>query len=112
MQDLAGSVLKVRDHGAKLTIDQLAEALYEGTPHLQNLAEKLARHHGQAQALSFYGLMGDDVRNFWRGIAKQLIDHAAEWEKNLGSSCVLSEQEQARLKALPRVPLTAGTTTV
>ena len=73
------SVLTIRDHNAKLTVSQLAEALYEGTPHLQNLAEKLARQHGNAQALSFYGLMGDDVRNFWRGIAKQIIDHAAEW---------------------------------
>lgn len=97
------SVLKVRDHAAKLTLDQLAEALYEGTPHLQNLAEKLARHHGQAGALSFYGLMGDDVQNFWRGIAKQMIDHAAEWEGNKGSSCNLSRRERDRLAALPRV---------
>jgi hypothetical protein len=60
MQD---SVLKVGDYGAKLTLSQLAEALYEGTPHLQNLAEKLARQHGKAGALSFFGLMGDDVQN-------------------------------------------------
>lgn len=103
MQDFDTSVLRVRDHDAKLTIDQLAEALYEGTPHLQNLAEKLARQHGSAGALTFYGMMGDDVRNFWRGIAKQLADHAAEWKTNEGSACVLSEQERARLKALPRV---------
>ena len=100
---LENSVLRVRDHGEKLTLDQLAEALYEGTPHLQNLAEKLAREHGQAGALSFYGLMGDDVQNFWRGIAKQLIDHASEWQANEGSGCILSERERARLKALPRV---------
>lgn len=97
------SVLEIRDHSAKLTTDQLAEALYEGTPHLQNLAEKLARQHGQAGALSFYGLMGDDVQNFWRGIAKQLIDHAAEWQVNEGSSCRLSDRERERLRALPRV---------
>jgi hypothetical protein len=103
MVDMEGSVLRVRDHGAKLTVDQLAEALYEGTPHLQNLAEKLARQHGKAGALSFYRLMGDDVRNFYRGIAKQLIDHAAEWEPNKGSSCSLSERERDRLKQLPRV---------
>lgn len=100
---LENSVLRIRDHGAKLTVDQLAEALYEGTPHLQNLAEKLARQHGRAQALSFYGLMGDDVQNFWRGIAKQIIDHAAEWEANQGSGCILSQRERARLKAMPRV---------
>lgn len=92
-----------RDFNAKLSVDELAEALYEGTPHLQNLAEKLARQHGTAGALSFYQMMGDDVQNFWRGIAKQLIDHAAEWEPNVGSGCVLSTRERARLKALPRV---------
>lgn len=100
---LDNSVLRVRDHSAKLTLDQLAEALYEGTPHLRNLAEKLARQHGKAGALSFYGLMGEDVQNFWRGIARQVIDHAAEWEPNQGSGCVLSERERARLKSLPRV---------
>lgn len=103
MSNFDQSVMKVRDHGAKLTIEQLAEALYEGTPHLQNLAEKLARQHGNAGALSFYHLMGDDVQNFWRGIAKQLVEHAAEWEANKGSSCTLSERERNRLKALPRV---------
>jgi hypothetical protein len=97
------SVLRVSDHKAKLTVDQLAEALYEGTPHLQNLAEKLARQHGQAQALSFYGLMGEDVRNFWRGIAKQLIEHASQWKSNVGSGCILADEERSRLKALPRV---------
>lgn len=73
------SVLTVRDYNANLTIDQLAEALYEGTPHLQNLAEKLARQHGKAGALTFYSMMSEEVRNFWRGLAKQMIDHAAEW---------------------------------
>lgn len=97
------SVLEVRDLNAKLTVAQLAEALYEGTPHLQNLAEKLARQHGEAGALTFFQMMGDDVQNFWRGIAQQLIDHAAEWEPNRGSGCVLSDRERARLKALPRI---------
>lgn len=103
IQKFEDSVMRIHDHNAKLTVDQLAEALYEGLPHLQNLAEKLARQHGKAGALSFYGLMGDDVRNFWRGIARQLIDHAAEWEPNQGSACILSDRERARLKALPRV---------
>lgn len=97
------SVFRIKDHKAKLTVEHLAEALYEGTPHLQNLAEKLARQHGTAGALTFYGLMGDDVRNFWRLIAKQLIDHASEWQPNEGGACVLSDKERARLKALPRV---------
>ena len=52
------------------------QKLYMKALILQNLAESLARQHGQAQALTFYGMMGNDVQNFWRGIAKQLIDHA------------------------------------
>ncbi len=87
----------------KLTVDELAEALYEGTPHLQNLAEKLARQHGKADALSFYSMMGTEVQNFWRGIAKQLIDHAKEWLPNEGSACILSEREKTRLRILPRI---------
>lgn len=86
-----------------LTINELAEALYEGTPHIQNLAEKLARQHGKAEALSFYSMMGDEVQNFWRSIAKKLIEHAKEWQPNEGSACVLSDKEMVRLKALPRV---------
>lgn len=103
MPALKSSVLEISDRQAKLTVDQLAESLYEGTPHLVNLAEKLARQHGQADALSFYKLMGDDVQNFWRGIAKQLIDHASHWLPNEGSGCVLDDQEAKRLMALPRV---------
>lgn len=86
-----------------LTVDQLAEALYEGTPHVQNLAEKLARQHGKADALTFYTMMGENVRNFWRGIAHQLIDHSKNWLPNDGCACVLEEAEQQRLASLPRV---------
>ncbi len=89
--------------GEKLTLDELACALYEGTSHLQNLAETLARQHGKAGALAFFGMMGEDIQNFYRGIAKQLIDHAKEWEENQGSGCVLSKPESERLKNLPRV---------
>lgn len=97
------SVLSIGDFNARLSVDQLAEALYEGTPHLQNLAEKLARQHGKAGALTFYGMNSEVVRNFWRGLAKQMIDHAAEWEPNVGSGCVLSKRELVRLAALPKV---------
>ena len=97
------SVLEIRDFNAKLTTDQLAEALYEGTPHLQNLAEKLARQHGKAGALTFYSMMSDDVRNFWRGIAQQIIDHSSEWQENQGCACILSGNERKRLRQLPRV---------
>lgn len=100
-----GKIVSVpTDQNAKLTVDQLALAMYEGYPHVQNLAEKLARTYGKAEALSFYNLMGDDIQNFWRGIAKQLIDHAKCWQGNDGCACVLDRVEQARLAALPRVP--------
>lgn len=84
-------------------VDQLACSLYEGTRQMANLAESLARKHGKAEALSFYGMMGDDIQNFWKGIAKQLIDHAKEWESNDGCACVLSDKESERLAKLPRI---------
>ena len=91
--------------GDKLDVDELACALYEGTPHLQNLAENMARKYGkECQALSFFDMMGEDVQNFWRGIARQIIEHSKEWEANQGSACCLSKRELKRLKALPRIP--------
>jgi hypothetical protein len=93
-----------KKHEDKLTVEELACALYEGMPHLQNLAEKTARHYGNGcTALSFFDLMGPHVQNFWMGIAKQIIEHSKEWEKNQGSACCLSKREQERLKNLPRV---------
>ena len=89
--------------GDKLTVGELACALYEGMPQLSNLAETLARHYGKAGALTFFDMMDENVQNFWMSIAKQLIDHAAEWEPNQGSACVLSQRERDRLEALPRV---------
>lgn len=88
----------------KLSVKELAEALYEGLPHVQNLAEKLARQHGKAEALTFFNMMGNDVQNFWMGIAQQLIDHAKHWEVNNGSSCVLDKEESKRIHELPRHP--------
>lgn len=92
-------------HDAKLNIQELACALYEGTRHVQNLAEKTARTYGKAGALTFFDMMGDDVQNFWRGIAKQIIDHSKHWEGNDGSACVLANAEQKRLAELPRVTM-------
>ena len=99
-----GVIIMPKDTAEKLTVKQLANAMYEGYPHVQNLAEKLARQHGKAQALTFFGMMGPDVQNFWMGIAQQIIDHAKHWEPNKGSSCCLDEEESERLKALPRHP--------
>lgn len=91
---------RMNDYNEKLTVDELAEAMYEGTRHVQNLAEKLARQHGKAGALTFFRLMGPAVQGFWRGVAQQLIDHSKEWLENQGSGCVLSEKELQRLKRL------------
>jgi len=96
--------LHARKQGDKLDVDELACALYEGTPHLSNLAETMARNYGNGcEALSFFDLMGAQVQNFWKGIAKQIIEHSKEWEKNEGSACRLSNRERERLRALPRV---------
>lgn len=103
MEPIHKSTLRGKGPSEKLSVDELAEALYEGTPHLSNLAEKLARQHGRAGALTYYALTSGDVRNFWRGIAAQLIQHASEWEPNEGSACVLSDRERQRLADMPQV---------
>ncbi len=82
------------------TVETLADALYEGKPTLANLAETLARQYGKADALSFFAMMGPDVQFFWTDIARQIIKHSKEWQKNSGSCCVLSEKETARLRAI------------
>lgn len=93
----------------KLSVKELAEAMYEGTQHVQNLAEKLARQHGDGcQALTYFNMMGEDIQNFWMGIAQQLIDHAKEWQPNSGSACMLSETESKRIMELPRHPELKG----
>jgi hypothetical protein len=92
--------LAAKKPGEKLTVEELACALYEGTPHLRNLAETLARQHGKAEALTFFDMMGDDVRRFWINIAQQLIDHSSHWLANDGCCCVLDDEEAARLKSL------------
>lgn len=62
---------------AKLTVRQLAEVMYEGTQHVENLAEKLARQHGNVKALTFFNMMPEYVQNFWISIAQKLIDFSA-----------------------------------
>jgi hypothetical protein len=88
----------------KLTVKELACALYEGTPHLHNLAETLARQHGKAGALTYFDMMGEDVQNFFMNIAQQLIDFGAGWDEGHGSSCVPSKELVKKLKSLPRHP--------
>lgn len=85
---------------AKHNIESLANALYEGLPTLQNLAEEMARQYGKAEALTWFKMMGDDVQFFWKDIARQIIEHSKEWEKNVGCSCGLSKKETQRLQKL------------
>ena len=95
--------LMLKTTNEKLTRDELACALYEGTQHLQNLAEKLARQHGDGtEALTFYDMMWPEVQNFWKLIADQLIEHASAWGPNEGSGCCMKPGEHEKLKALPR----------
>lgn len=105
MKDLPGYLgqLAKKKPGDKLTVGELACAMYEGSPHVQNLAEVTARNYSKAEALTFFDMMGPDVQNFWKGIAHQIIEHSKEYEKNEGSACRLSQKEMDRLKALPRV---------
>lgn len=97
-----------KDVDSKLEVRDLAEALYEGTPHLRNLAEKLAREHGKADAITFFNMAAVHVQNFWCNIAQQLIDHASKWEENQGSGCVLAAEETVRLMKLPIHPAISG----
>lgn len=100
MESIMGS-LAMTGKDEKLSEDELACALYKGMPHLQNLAEKLARQHGKAGVLSFYDLMGTGVQAFWKSIARQLIDHSKHWLVNDPSGrCCLDHEETVRLEEL------------
>lgn len=88
----------------QLTVAELACAIYEGTPHVQNLAEKLARQHSGAGALTWYDMNYDEVKNFYMHIAQQLIDHAKGWKPNQSGGCELLDSELERLKDIPWHP--------
>jgi hypothetical protein len=104
------ALLRAKKIDEKLTLDELACALYEGTHHVQNLAEKCARNYGKAGALPYYDMTSEDVRNFWRSIAQQIMAHSMQWEDNQGSGCVLAEVERRRLAELPRYGRDQGMT--
>jgi len=95
--------VEVKAKTLKDDIGKLAYDLYEGTPALQNLAEELARKHGKAQALCPFIMQSENVQNFYRTIAKMLIDHSKQWEPNQGCCCTLDPHERERLANLPRV---------
>ena|ERR1035437_3852399 len=85
----------------ELTIAELACALYEGTQHVQNMAEKLARQHSGAGALTFFDMNYPEVKNFWAHIATQIIEHSKGWKPNQSGGCELLPVELERLKKLP-----------
>lgn len=76
---------------APLSREMLAQALYEGTPHLINLAEKMARQYGKADAIPFYAMTSDKIREFWLSIADQIIEHSKHYGPNNGSSSTWNE---------------------
>lgn len=96
--------LTKKKHDEKLSVQELACSLYEGTPHLQNLAEKLARQHSGAGALTFFDMNYPEVKNFYMCIAQQLIDHARGWEPKQSGGCQLLPSELRRLQDLPQHP--------
>jgi hypothetical protein len=93
-----------KGHADKLTVGELACAIYEGMPHVQNLAEKLARQHSGAGALTWFDMNYPEVKNFYVHIAQQLIDHAQGWKPNQSGGCELTDEGLEKLKALPRHP--------
>lgn len=88
----------------KLTVGELACAMYEGMPHVQNMAEKLACQHSGARALTFFDMNYPEVKNFWMNIAQQIIDHSKGWKPNQSGGCELTPEELSRLRTLPTHP--------
>jgi len=86
----------LKGHDEKLTAVELAEVLYEGTPHLENLAEKLVRHHGEAEALTFFNMMPKRTQDFWVSIAEQLIAHSKLYGKHGFKSCDETKESSPR----------------
>ena len=80
MESRSKSVLG-EPHDKKLSVEELAEALYEGTPHLQNLAEKLVRQHSNVGALPFYHMTSKGMQKFWVTIAQKLINYSKAQSK-------------------------------
>lgn len=85
------------------TIDSLAEALYEGTPQLNSLAENMAIQYGKANALSYFSFMSDEVQFFWKDIARQIIRHSSQWESSDKEIYILSDRERLYLRALKAI---------
>lgn len=75
MTEIIKSVFdKPRD--AKLTIEELAEALYEGSPHLEFLAHKLCRDYRDPKAiLPPWYAQAEHEKDFWRHTTLMIVKH-------------------------------------
>ena len=64
---------------AKLSTEQLAEALYEGSPHLEFLMHNLARQYRDPKAvLPPWCGQSDSAKDFSRGVATLMIKFSLE----------------------------------
>lgn len=63
----------------KLTVEELAEALYEGSPHLEFLMHNLAKQYGDPEGVlpPWYG-QSQTAKDFWRSVAILCIKFAME----------------------------------
>ena len=63
----------------KLSQEELAEALYSGSPHLEFLMDKLARHHRESTAvLPPWCAQPDSCKDFFRDVSRTMIKFSIE----------------------------------
>lgn len=78
MTDIIESVFD-RPKEEKLSVEHLAEALYEGSPHLEFLMHKLARQYGEPGAILPHWLaQSEECKDFWRSVAVLAVRYAIE----------------------------------
>lgn len=90
-----------KGYNEKLTQEELALALFYGLPHLQGLGSKLAEQYGKnVTFLPLHDELTEEIQEFWRSIAKQLIEHAKKWEgfKDEIGECVKFKLEERKEK--------------
>lgn len=76
MTDIIDSVFD-RPRDAKLSVEELAEALYEGAPHLEFLMHNLARQYGDPKGmLPPWYAQNDQCKDLFRSVAILLVKYA------------------------------------
>ena len=64
---------------AKLSTEELAEALYEGSPHLEGLMQKLAQsYRGPGVVVPPWYGQSDNCKDFFKSVATLLIKFSLE----------------------------------